>query len=87
MTIEIIGMNCRTCAETERNVRAVVRRLELQTEIIRTDDVRQMKRYHVTHVPAVVIDGVLKSFGRVPTERDIHDWLLPYVSSSFPFDV
>ncbi|MFQ5798595.1 MAG: thioredoxin family protein, partial [Bacteroidota bacterium] len=45
MTIEIIGMNCRTCAETERNVRAVVHRLELQTEIIRTDDVRQMKRY------------------------------------------
>lgn len=87
MVIEIIGMNCKTCSETERNVREVVRRMELEAEIIRTDDAGEMERYRVCHVPAVVIDGVLKCFGRVPSERDIRDWLLPYVSSSFSFDV
>ena len=87
MTIEVIGMNCRTCTEAERNVREAVRKLELEAEIIRTDDAGKLKQYRATHVPAVVIDGVLKSFGRVPSERDIRDWLLPYMSSSITFDV
>lgn len=87
MVIEIIGMNCKTCSESGRNVREVVRRMELEAEIIRTDNVVKMERYHVCHVPAVVNDGVLKCIGRVPSERDIRDWLLPYVSSSFSFEV
>ncbi len=86
MTIEVIGMICRTCTEAERNVRDAVRKLELEAEIIRTDDAGKLNQYRVRHVPAVVIDGILKSFGGVRSERGIRDWLLPYMSSSITFD-
>ncbi|HEY4644191.1 MAG TPA: thioredoxin family protein [Bacteroidota bacterium] len=87
MRIEIIGMNCRSCNEAEQNVRKVVQKLEVEAEIITTADAAEMQLYRVSSLPAIVIDGVLKSFGRVPSERDVRDWLLPYVSSSFAFDV
>jgi small redox-active disulfide protein 2 len=75
MRIEVLGAECSKCKETEKTVRAVVKELGADAEIVKITDVNEMINRGVMTIPAVFVDGELKSLGIVPTKEEIKEWI------------
>ncbi|MGH9778645.1 MAG: thioredoxin family protein [Candidatus Acidiferrales bacterium] len=75
MKIEILGPGCSRCRATEEIVRRALAELKQEAEIIHVTDPVQFARRQVLLTPGVVIDGQVKSSGRVPSLDEVKAWL------------
>lgn len=74
--IEILGPGCPRCEKTTAEIRAVVDRAGINAEIRHvTDPFEIAARGVLFSVPVVLIDGILVARGRVPSRREIEQWL------------
>jgi len=75
MKIEILGPGCPRCRATEDVVRQALGELVLAADISHITDPREFARRQVLLTPGVVIDGEVKSSGRVPNLEEVKAWL------------
>lgn len=76
VTIEVLGHGCANCQKLEANAREAVDMAGVEAEVLKvTDDVGIAARGVLT-TPGLVIDGEVKSAGRVPSAGDIAEWLI-----------
>ena len=75
MKIEILGTGCSKCAKLAENAERAVREAGVQAEIVKVTDIREIMKRGVMMTPALVIDGVIKSAGRVPAPEEIRAFL------------
>lgn len=75
MKIEVLGPGCPKCHETEKLVREVLAEAGVSAEVLKVSDFQEMARLGVFATPAVVIDGVVKCSGKVPSKPDLLAWL------------
>jgi len=79
MKIEVLGPGCPKCHETEKLVREAVAEagpaVRDNAEVVKVSDFQEMARLGVFATPAVVIDGVVKCSGKVPTKKEVLTWL------------
>lgn len=77
MKIEICGPGCAKCHTTFENVRKLVKELGLEqsAEIEEVKDIVAISKKGVFLTPAVIIDGVKVSEGRIPKAEEIRKWL------------
>jgi small redox-active disulfide protein 2 len=75
MKIEILGTGCPKCKKLEENVRKAVEESGEKAEIVKVTDIAKIVEYGVMSTPALVIDGKVKSSGRIPEVKEIKDWL------------
>lgn len=75
MKIEILGPGCARCRATEENVRQALAELKVEAEVVHITDVLEIGRRRVMLTPGVIIDGQLRSSGRIPEVKEIKDWL------------
>ena len=75
MEIKVLGPGCSRCRETEKNVREAVAEAGVDTKVDKVTDVMEIANYGVFGTPAVVIDGEVKSVGKVPNKEEIKGWL------------
>ncbi|HEX9760908.1 MAG TPA: thioredoxin family protein [Candidatus Acidoferrales bacterium] len=75
MKIEILGPGCARCRATEDNVRKAIAELGVEAEIVHITDLLEISKRRVMLTPGVVIDGELKSSGRIPEVAAIKEWL------------
>jgi len=74
--IEILGPGCARCEKTTAEIRAVVDRTQIDAEVRHvTDPFEMVARGVLFSVPVVLVDGVLVSRGKVPSRREIEQWL------------
>jgi small redox-active disulfide protein 2 len=71
MKIEILGMGCATCNKLEDAVRLAIREMGIDAQVDHVKDIKKIMTYGVMTTPALVIDGVVKSAGKIPTLTDI----------------
>ncbi|MBU3933239.1 MAG: TM0996/MTH895 family glutaredoxin-like protein [Candidatus Omnitrophica bacterium] len=71
MKIEILGMGCFKCRKLYENAQVAVKELGLEAEIVKVEDIAKITDYGVMATPALVIDGVVKAAGRIPTPDEI----------------
>jgi small redox-active disulfide protein 2 len=71
MKIEILGMGCATCNKLEDTVRLAVSETGIDARIDHVKDIKKIMTYGVMTTPALVIDGVVKAAGKLPTLADI----------------
>ena len=71
MKIEVLGPGCPNCAALARNVKATADKLSLQYELTKITDITEIMKYGVMMTPALVIDGEVKSSGKVRTEEEL----------------
>ncbi|MBU2567552.1 MAG: TM0996/MTH895 family glutaredoxin-like protein [Elusimicrobia bacterium] len=76
MRIEILGMGCFKCKKLYENAQAAVDELGLQAEIVKVEDIAKITDYGVMTTPALVIDGIVKAAGRIPTLDEIKKKLI-----------
>lgn len=75
MEIKVCGPGCAKCHETERIVREALAEAGATAGVEKISDFNQIAGLGVFATPAVVIDGVVKCVGRVPTRKDVLGWI------------
>ena len=75
MKIEILGTGCPKCKKLEENARKAVAESGKKAEIVKVTDMAKIIEYGIMSTPALVIDGNVKSFGRIPEIKEIIGWL------------
>lgn len=71
MKIEVLGMGCAKCNDLLETVKAAVQQLNVEAEIAKVDNIKDIMAYGVMKTPALVIDGVVKVSGRVPNKEEV----------------
>ena len=75
MKIEILGMGCPKCKKLYENAQSAVKELNVQAEIVKVEDIQKITDYGIMSTPAIVIDGEVRSAGRIPTPDEIKKWI------------
>jgi small redox-active disulfide protein 2 len=76
MKIEILGAGCAKCKSLEASVKQAVKELGIQAEIGKVEDIMQIVNYGVMGTPALVVDGKVKSAGKVLDKEAIKKMLV-----------
>ncbi|OCL92068.1 thioredoxin family protein [Aliarcobacter thereius] len=71
MKIEILGTGCTKCKNLEENTKKAVAKLDGFYEIKKVEDIVEIMNYNVISTPALVVDGVVISTGKVLTIDEI----------------
>jgi small redox-active disulfide protein 2 len=75
MEIKILGSGCPKCQATEKNVKAALAESGINSQVDKVTDVMEIAKYGVFMTPAVVIDGKVKSVGKIPDMEEIKIWI------------
>ncbi|MGC8765092.1 MAG: thioredoxin family protein [Brevinematia bacterium] len=75
MKIQILGVGCPNCKRLEENAREALKALGINAEIEKVTDIDQIMNFGVMMTPALAIDGVVKSSGKVLTKEQIMELL------------
>lgn len=75
MEIKVLGPGCAKCKTTYNVVAKVIKENDLDATLSKVDDIMEMMNYNILSTPAVVVDGEVKSKGRVPSESEIKELL------------
>ena len=77
MEIKVLGPGCPKCQQTEKVVKEAVAECGVNAQIEKVTNVLDIARYGVFGTPAVVVDGEVKSVGRIPKKKDVLTWIKP----------
>ena len=75
MKIEILGTGCSKCKALEEAVKKAVAQIGGFHEVKKVEDVVEIMNYGVMSTPALVIDGVVKSTGKLLNVEDIVEFI------------
>jgi small redox-active disulfide protein 2 len=75
MDIKVLGPGCAKCKKAEKIVRQVVSEMNIDAQVEKVTDMLKISEYGVIGTPAVVIDGEVKSVGKIPKRKDLEIWL------------
>ena len=75
MKIEVCGPGCPRCHTTLKKVQDAVAELKVDAEVVYITDMKEMMNKGVMFTPAVIIEGTMKSSGKVPNVEEIKKWL------------
>ncbi|RHH19740.1 thioredoxin family protein [Desulfovibrio legallii] len=75
MEIKVFGPGCAKCTEVENMVKEVAAAKGGNITVQKVSDLKEMMAAGVMSTPAVAIDGVVKSTGKVPTKKEVAAWI------------
>ncbi|MFW5635423.1 MAG: thioredoxin family protein [Thermodesulfobacteriota bacterium] len=75
MEIKVLGPGCPKCQKTENLVKEVVAETGAAAQVEKVTDMMEIAGYGVFGTPAVVVDGEVKSVGKIPSKNQIKGWL------------
>ena len=76
MDIKILGPGCPKCQQTEKAVKEVAEEEGIDVQIEKITDAMEIAGYGVFGTPAVVVDGEVKSVGKIPADDEIKNWIV-----------
>lgn len=71
MVIKILGSGCAKCKKLEENARKAVAEANINAEIIKVSDLKEIMGYGVMMTPALVVDEKVKSSGKILSPAEI----------------
>jgi small redox-active disulfide protein 2 len=75
MKIQVLGTGCAKCKQLTANAEKAVAELGLGVAVEKVEDLREIMKLRVLSTPALVVDGAVKSPGRVLTPEAIKELL------------
>ena len=79
MKISVLGMGCPSCKKLEENVKKAVAELGLKAKVAKVTDIEKIMEYGVTSSPALVVDGKVVLYGRVPNVNELKEILGDFI--------
>jgi small redox-active disulfide protein 2 len=71
MDIVILGPGCYNCEALERTVFDALAELDVAASVVVVRDATKIAEYKVSGVPALLVNGNVKVYGRVPRKEEI----------------
>ncbi len=71
MKIVVYGTGCKKCHALHESVLAVVKKQGIDAEVVYENDLKTIIGKGIMQMPALEVDGKIKSLGRVPKEKEI----------------
>ncbi len=75
MEIMILGTGCSKCEKLEKNLEIALKELNIDAHIEKVDNLAVIVSYGVMSTPGLVIDGEVKSIGKVPNVKELKKML------------
>lgn len=75
MDIKVLGPGCARCEALEKRVKNVLAELNIAADIEKITDIKKIMAYHIIGTPGLVINGKVKSTGRMPSVDEIKTWI------------
>ena len=75
MEIKVLGSGCPRCEATKKNVEEAVKEIGSDARIMEVTDAMEIAKHGVFGTPAVVVDGEVKSVGKIPEKEEIKGWI------------
>jgi small redox-active disulfide protein 2 len=73
--LQVLGTGCPKCKKLTENAEAAAKALGLECTVEKVTDLNEIMRFGVMMTPALVIDGVVKTVGKVPSPDEIQKML------------
>ena len=71
MKIQILGTGCQNCVKLAKNAEEAAKAKGPDFEIEKVTDIKEIMAFGVMQTPALVIDGKVKSVGRMLSVEEI----------------
>ncbi|MFZ5643906.1 MAG: thioredoxin family protein [Bacillota bacterium] len=75
MEIKVLGPGCKNCKTLERDVQKVVGEMGIAATVLKIENPRQIVEMGVMATPGLIINGKIKSTGRIPKSEEIARWI------------
>lgn len=76
LEVRILGTGCVSCNNLQQQVIEIMAERGLAADVFQVHDLDEIGRFGVLQTPALVINGQVKSVGRLPPRFEIEQWLL-----------
>jgi small redox-active disulfide protein 2 len=74
--IQILGTGCPKCKALTQNAETAAKTLGIEYEIQKVTDINDIMKFGVMLTPALVVDGQVKSVGKVVSPDEIKKMLM-----------
>lgn len=75
MEIKVLGPGCKRCEAAMKNVIDAVAEAGVMVNVEKITDTLEIAKHGVFGTPAIVVDGKVKSVGKIPTKDEIKGWI------------
>jgi small redox-active disulfide protein 2 len=75
MEIRILGPGCPRCGEVEKRAINALAELNVGADVQKVTDIKKIAEYKIPATPGFVINGQVKSAGRIPSPEEIKRWI------------
>jgi len=76
MKIAVLGSGCAKCQKQYEHVQQAVTEAGVEVEVSKIEDIQEISQYNVLMTPALVVDGTVKSSGKVVKPEQIRKWIV-----------
>lgn len=73
--LQILGIGCPKCQTLAAETQAAADALGIEYTLDKVTNLQEIMKFKVMMTPALVVDGVVKVAGRVPSVAEITTWL------------
>ena len=71
MLIQILGSGCAKCRQLYDHTTEAVKQAGISVDIQKVEKINEIMKFGVPFTPAIVIDGVVKAYGKVLSVDEI----------------
>jgi small redox-active disulfide protein 2 len=75
LEVKVLGPGCVQCDRLEQEVMRVMAETGIIADIEHVRNIKEIGRYGVMGTPALLINGQVKSVGKVPPKNKLKEWL------------
>ena len=76
MMIKVLGTGCPKCKELENRTMNALAEINVPADVEKVTDIKKIMEYGILSTPGLVINGKVKSSGRIPRPEEIKAWIL-----------
>lgn len=73
--VEVLGPGCAKCRQLYEETERAVADLGIECELTKVTDIMKITEYGVMMTPALVVDGQVKAYGKVPSQEELKGML------------
>lgn len=73
--IKVLGTGCANCKRLYAEAGKAIAQLSAPATLTKVEDIKEIMAYKILATPALVINGEVKSAGRIPNATEITTWL------------
>jgi len=71
MLIQILGSGCAKCRQLYDNTTEAIKQAAVNADVQKVEKINEIMKFGVPFTPAIVIDGVVKAYGKVLSVDEI----------------